>query len=261
MAIGTYSGFGELMLSTTDLPFVSGAENGGFFPRINGFNLTREVETTEKFGFEICGSGTRKKLASFTAQTSWNGTFTMPVWSWLDLQLAMGYAAADESVTSWEVKCATVASNIITDADLNGLTDAQIRVTHPDYAVTAGDAGVFEIVAAAPTGLQVDFDNVANTLTFETGVYNGRTIFYAIQKTRNVPTIGGANSTALNAFSFYGLVNVSNGGSANGHIIWIPSLTIDGTVSLSVTGDDEIEVAFTPVLVSPNKEEVIIQNP
>lgn len=258
MAIGTYSGFGELMLSTIDLPYASSTEDGAFFPRINSFTLERSVEKTEKFGFEIAGSGTRKKLASFTTQTSWTGTFTMPVWSWTDLQLAMGYAAATESIASWEVKKAVVSANTITDAALNGLPDSSLRVTWSGYDATAGDAVVFEVQGSAPSAGQVDFDNAANTITFPSG-YNGQTVFYAYKSTRSKPTIGGQSSKALSAFSFYGVVNVSNSGSAAGHAIWIPSLTLDGTVSLSVTGDDEIEVAFTPVLVSPYQEEVLLQ--
>ena len=256
---GALTGFGKLTLVTTDGSGPNGQE-GGYFPYITAVNLSRTSEKTEKFAYKPCGGGgVRQKVASYITQVNWEGSFTMPVASWLDLELLWGQKSQTVSQTVPDVNCATVASNIITDASLNGVAATDITVTWIDYDATGGAPVQLEVDVspAVASATKVILDNTANTLTFA-AQFEGLEIYYTINTTSSKRVLGRSGSTAISTLSFYGVVNTSGSSSAAGYGIYIPELTLDLNVNLSVTGDDELEVPFSPVLIDGYSDPVAL---
>lgn len=254
---GAFTGFGELTLVTRDGSGPNG-QQGGFYPFISSFSLTRTADITDKYGYKpVGGSGIRQKLASYQIQADWEGSFTMPVASFLDLQLVMGQKAKTATQSYLDVKSGVVTSGIITDAGLSGISNDAIVVTWGGYNSTAGGPVQLQITTTTPTATTVDLDNSANTLTFHSN-YEGQEIYYTIRKSASKKVIGLGNPTVYGSLEFYGQVSTSGTSTAAGYGIYIPELTLDGSVSLSVTGDDEIEVPFSPVISGTNSEAVLL---
>lgn len=248
-------GFAKLAVTDT-------TNNVAFFPYLTSFNATKTTETVDKFAFQPCGgTGVKTKIASFQGQADWNIDITMNVASWLDLQLLYGQQAQSASITVPKVYCDTVSSNIITNAALNGVAASDVKVTWGFYDSTAGNPVQFtvDVGPAVPSATQVILDNAGNTLTFDTGTFNGQTIFYTIDTAITKPAIGMSNPTSISGLSMYGEVFTNGSTTSAGYGLWIPSLTLDGNIALAVTGgDDEISVPATPVLASGYSEPVVM---
>jgi hypothetical protein len=255
-----FTGFGELILKTTDGSGPAGDE-GGYFPFPTSFSVTKETEIVDKFAFKPCGgTGVKQKVASFQGQQDWNGTMSIGVYSFLDLQLIYGQKAQTKSLTYPDVKCAIVASGVITDAALSGLDPEDVVVTWSYYDSTAG-APIQLIVVPSPdtaSATEVVLDNSANTLTFA-AQFEGQEIFYSIVTTASKRVIGASSPTLIKGLEFYGVINTNGNTTSAGYGIYIPSLTLDGSFAINLTGgDDEVEIPFSPVLAAGYSEPVVI---
>ena len=247
---GALTGIGKLTLITTDGSGPGGQE-ASYFPYVTGFTLQRTSDKTEKFAYKPCGgTGVRQKVASYISQVNWEGSFTMPVTSWLDLELLWGQKSQTVTQSYPSVKCATVTSNVITDSDLNGLAPGAVTVAWIDYDATAGVPIQLQVLASPDTAsaTEVVLDNSANTLTFA-AQFEGQEIYYPLDSSASKRVLGRSGATLITSLSFYGEVNTSGTSSAAGYGIYVPELFLDLNINLSVTGDDEIEVPFSPVLV------------
>lgn len=258
--ISTFSGIGKMSISTTETPFSS--QDGTFFPYLTSFSVTKSVSLNKKFGYAPAGgTGLRQQLAILRQEADYTGEIVLPAQSWLDIQLLMGQIASTETVEYREVKSGIVTSGIITDADLNGLTVADVTVTNPFYDATGGTESVLSVVAspATPTANQVELDPVGNTLTFHASK-EGLTVYYTILKTSSVSSVGKkASPTLIRGLRLDGVIQTTSGANANnGWRITIPSLELNGDFAISVTGDDEITVPFQPLLTSASNEPIIL---
>ena len=134
---------------------------------------------------------------------------------------------------------------------------ADVVVTWGGYNSTAGGPVQLEVTNVTATATTVDLDNASNTLTFHSN-YEGLEIYYTIRKSASKSVIGLGSPTIYGSLEFFGQVSTSGTSTAAGYGIYIPELTLDGSVSLSVTGDDEIEVPFSPVINGTNSEAVLL---
>jgi hypothetical protein len=104
----------------------------------------------------------------------------------------------------------------------------------------------------------VVLDNSANTLTFA-AQFEGQEIFYSIVTTASKRVIGASSPTLIKGLEFYGVINTNGNTTSAGYGIYIPSLTLDGSFAINLTGgDDEVEIPFSPVLAAGYSEPVVI---
>ena len=257
-----FTGFGELILKTTDGSGPGNGKEGGYFPFPTSFSVSKETQIVDKFAFKPSGgTGVKQKVASFQGEQNWKGTMSIGVYSFLDLQLLYGQKAKSVSVTYPDVKSAIVSNaGVITDADLHGVAPEDVVVTWAYYDATAGTP-VQLIVAESPTTASATtciLNPTGNTLTFA-AQFEGQEIFYSINKTATKRVIGAASPTLITGLEFYGVLNTNGSTSAAGYGIYIPELILDGKFSIKLTGkDDEIEVPFSPILAAGYSEPVVL---
>lgn len=255
-------GISELSFVTTDGSGPNSQE-GLYTPWSTSFTLEKTTEVVDIYAFApVGGTGVKQKVASFQGQVDWSGTIEMNAMSFLELQLVYGQKSQSASRTVPQIKTATVASNIITDADLNGITTADVLVTWAAYDATAGIPIQLEIDVSPATAsaTKVILDATANTLTFA-AQFEGQAINYVIFKSVTKNMLGLANPTLITGLQMYGKMATNGSTTADGISVFVPALTLDGNFSVGLTGtENTISVPFSPVLASGYSEPVILMD-
>lgn len=260
MASPVIFGIGKMGFISTDGSGPGGQE-AGYFPFATSVELTKTTENTKIFAYPPAGgNGRLKQVANIQGQEEWAGTLTINVQSWLELQMILGARSQSISQVYFDPKTQLVVGGDITDVELNGLDPSDIVVSYLEYNAVAGVPVQFQVVAspAVPSATTVVLDNAANTLSFA-AQFEGRAIYYAINKTVTKQVIGAANPTYITGLKFFGNLVTNGNTTANGYGLYIPSLTLDGNFSIGVSGaENEVSIPFTPVLDGNNSEPVLI---
>ena len=158
------------------------------------------------------------------------------------------------------VEAAGTAPNLtyeLEDADLVGLTPAQVRVKASERGPW-GEVGTLTIVSDTPANAtEVELDATAGTLAFFDDSWLGAPIDYTLEVARaNTRTIGvEANPVRLRNFGFQGLLKTDEYGPTEGIQITIPRMTRSRSFSLN-TAERERTIEFVPVL-APGRRSVV----
>jgi hypothetical protein len=232
-------------------------QTGTFTSPPAGFTLSREDTEVVARGYPVAGStGVAQDLATYFSQQTWNVELEFQAFDWGIMQLAFGEHESTTSSLKFPIgKSGTVpavSTYVITDAVLNGLAVADLKVTIPATS-TQRQTFLKVLGSGSPSSGEVVLNNSANTLTFNVAQAGLGVLYYPNSTYSNKLTLGyESTATAMNAVSFAGVVTNFFAPTSLG--VSIPNMGKTGGFNFQVGESNTLQ--FKPVVDGTNANAV-----